>query len=90
MKEITSENEITEENINELTEEEAFNLIYTTISPLPPEKRTIYVDLLKKRFDFRTIQSQKYMLKKDMMLCGYKFFNHPNKENFIMGVKRKN
>lgn len=90
MKEITTVDEITDDAISKLTEEEAFNLIYTVISPLSAEKRAVYVNKLKAQFDFRTIQQQKRTLKKDMMMCGYKFFNHPHKADFIMGVKRKN
>lgn len=89
MKKITSEEEITEQNIDNLTEEDAFDLIYTVINPLPAERRNVYVSLLKAKFDFRTIQAYKRTLKNDMILYGYKFFEHPNKECLIMGIKRK-
>lgn len=89
MKKITVENEITAENINNLTEEEVFDLLNGVISSLPTERRNPYLKLLKTVFDFRTIQSYKRNLKKDMMLYGYKFFQNPNKEDLIVGIKRK-
>lgn len=81
--------QLNNELIARLTEDEIYDLLDRVIRPLNAIERTRYMDLLRTRFDFRSIQQTKNYLRKDMEAYGYKFFKIPNNDNMIMGIKRK-
>jgi hypothetical protein len=89
MDKIISADQITLESLDNLSEDTVYELLNTIIKPLPVEVRSQYMSLIRKKFDIRTISSTKNNLKKDMILFGFKFFQIPNNENFIMGIKRQ-
>lgn len=81
--------QITPQNIELLSEEEIYDVLNIVIRSLPKEQRSEYVNILKQKFDFRSISPTKNYLRKDMIMYGYKFFDIPNNNQLIMGIKRK-
>jgi hypothetical protein len=81
--------ELSSENVRNLTEENVAKMLNRLISDYPKEKRSQYVTILGSMFDFRSISSNKPELKRVMMNSGYKFFPIPYNKKLIMAIKNK-
>lgn len=81
--------ELTPENVLELSEEDVSNLLIKVVEDLPKEKRSQYVNIISSAFEFRSISTKNRNLKGDLTYFGFKFFAIPYNKNLIMGIKRK-
>lgn len=81
--------ELSSENVRNLTEENVAQMLNRLISDYPKEKRSQYVTILGRMFDFRSISSNKPEIKRVMMNSGYKFFPIPYNNKLIMAIKNK-
>ena len=80
--------ELSPENIMELSEEDAFVLL-NIISDLPKEKQSYYENIITTTFEFRSISSSSRNLKGDLSMFGFKFFENPSNKKLLMGIRRK-
>jgi hypothetical protein len=90
MERISSADQITQENIRQLSESDIYQVMDKVIRPLSASTRSQYMNVIRSGFDIRSISASKKELKKDMVLYGFKFFNITNNVNLILGIKKKN
>jgi len=81
--------QLTMENVRELSEKEVSEMLNRLISDYPKSLRPQYTDILSSTFDFRSISSHKSDLKDKMVRSGYKFFPIPYNSKLVMAVKNK-
>lgn len=86
---VISLNDLTLENVSNLSEEDISYLLNRLVSDLPREKRLPYANIISTVFDFRSIGVTNHILKNDLTISGYKFFPIPYNNKLIMGVRRK-
>ena len=89
MEAISSIEQLTPESISRLTESEVYDVLCKVLRPLNPDKRKTFMDLMRTYFDFRSIHLSRRNLKKDMERYGYVFCKISEKDEMIMGIKRK-
>jgi hypothetical protein len=82
--------ELTLENVLELSEEDVSDLlIEEATSDMPKEKKSYYVGIISNVFDFRSISAKNRGLKGDLSYFGFKFFTIPDNKMYIRGIRRK-
>lgn len=89
MEKTISLEEITTENIFELSEKDVSDLLNKVICDLPKDSRSYYVNIISSAFEFRSISAKKPLLKEELGMYGFKFYAIPCNKKLIMGVKRK-
>lgn len=89
MERISSADQITPENIRQLSESDVYQLMDEVLRSLASSTRSQCMNVIKSVFDIRSISPSKKSLKKDMVLYGFKFFTIPNNSNMILGIKKR-
>ncbi|MDP4187909.1 MAG: hypothetical protein Q8907_12160 [Bacteroidota bacterium] len=81
---------LTQENVWDLSEEEAFTLIQKLQNDIGKEERSPYLKIIDTAFEFRSISSKRRDIKQSLTLLGFKFFKADDKLNMLTGIfKRK-
>jgi hypothetical protein len=86
---VVSLNNLTMDNVRDLSEEDISYLLNKLISDLPKDRRPPYVEIISSTFDFRSIGASNQTLKGDLSISGYKFFQIPYNNKLVMGVRKK-
>lgn len=90
MEQLLSLENLTEENVWNLSEEEAFTIVETLQADIPKEERPKYSRILEKAFEFRSISPRRRDLRQDLTHYGYKFFQGEGNKTYLTGIcKRK-
>jgi len=89
MSELTLD-ELTLDNVSNLSEEKVSTIMSVDINKLAKEKRSQISNLICTAFDFRTISARNRTLKNDLGMFGFHFYPIPDNKHYLLGVKRKN
>lgn len=82
--------ELTEENVWNLSEEEAAQLIFHIQSDaVPKEKRGPYIRIINSAFEFRTISATRRDLRSSLTKLGFKFFKKSDTSRQLFGIYKK-
>jgi len=76
------------ENVKELTEDQAAELLNLIETEPDREKRSHCTRILQTSFEFRTIAAKSRNLKGDLAFLGYKFFPVANNPRFLRGIRK--
>lgn len=81
---------LTEENVWNLSEEEAARLIfYIQSDAVPKEKRGAYIRIINSAFEFRTISATRRDLRNSLTKLGFKFFKESETSRMLFGIYKK-
>ncbi|HNW51162.1 MAG TPA: hypothetical protein PKH79_08775 [Prolixibacteraceae bacterium] len=74
LQQIIDPKELTVQNVWNLSEEDAFNMVQTLQTEYSKEDRSPYLKVIDSAFEFRTISSKRRDMKQSLSLLGFKFF----------------
>jgi len=83
---------LTLENVWDLSEEDVFNMLQYIQVNLPKEEQLPFIKIIDTAFEFRSISSKRRDMRQSLALLGFKFFKpvNDNSSTMITGVyKRK-
>lgn len=81
---------LTEEDVWNLSEEEAFDLLEMLKNTVDREQYLALTKLIGKAFDFRSISPKRRDLKQDLIKSGFKFFTpEQGIGNLLLGIYKR-